>query len=342
MNISKQPIRDKWTEYTLENDHGMSVSILNYGGIITKIMAPDRAGNIENVVLGYRDYADYEANPNFFGAIIGRVAGRIQGASFELDDDTYNLEKNEGDHHLHGGSNGFHSVIWKVEPFQNNGAVGLKLSHTSRDSDSNYPGNVDVSVTYTLLSNNDLILDYEASTDETTPLTLTNHSYFNLNGDLKATVDQHHVTFDSDKIIELDDELIPTGNGLKTAGTTFDFRKGRLLGDGFHDQLKQHAIAGSGYDHYFLFADKGKVVVREQQSGRMMTVKTNQPGMVMYTGNGLDDQSQLREGVSAKHLGVCFETQGTPASLKHDFPSIMLQQGEMYKKRTVFSFDVFT
>lgn len=339
MKKTEQTILGKWKEFTLVNDHGMSVSMLNLGGIITKICVPDREGKVENVVLGYKDYAHYQDNPNSFGALIGRVAGRIQNASFEINGKHYYLEANDGDNHLHGGSNGFHHVIWDAETFQTEETVGVKFTHTSSDGAGGYPGNVGIAVTYTLNNKNELLLDYWAKSDQTTPLALTNHSYFNLSGDLKDTVQHHNVTINSSSFVELDHELIPTGKKLNVAGTTFDFRNGRLLGDGFTDDSKQHQIADNGYDHYFIFDNKGKVVMHEKESGRILTVKTEQPGMVMYTANGLDEGLALAEGMSRKHLGVCFETQGSPASLHHaGFPSVILKAGKEYSKRTAFSF----
>ncbi len=342
MDIMEQSVLGKWKEFTLSNDHGMAVSVLDFGGIITKILVPDREGNAENVVLGYKDKNHYDENPNFFGALIGRVGGRIQGATFEIDGVTYSLETNDGDHHLHGGSDGFHHVIWDVETFQTSETVGLKLRHTSPNGAGGYPGNVDVMVTYTLNNSNELILDYWAKADQTTPLTLTNHSYFNLSGNLQDTVHHHNVKMNSTYFVELDHMLIPTGRKLDVSDTTFDFRADRVLGDGFTTHSKQHQIADNGYDHYFIFDDEeGKVVVNEKVSGRILMIKTEQPGMVMYTANGLDNTLQLAEGMSRKHLGVCFETQASPASLHHNgFPSVLLEAGEAYNKRTTFSFDV--
>lgn len=341
MNIAEQNINNGWTNYTLTNDNGMSVSILNYGGIITEIKVPDKHGKLENVVLGYKDVADYEENLNFFGAVIGRVAGRIDHASFSLGKKTYHLEKNEAPHHLHGGSHGFHSVIWDAKPFQTEHAVGLKLSYTSANGDGGYPGTVNVTVTYTLnATSNRLKLDYQATTDETTPLALTNHSYFNLSGDLQTTVDHHHVTFTPARILELDQSLIPTGKTIAVTGTNFDFSEGRQLRDGFTNVVEQNRIAAGGYDHYFFWGNQsGKVVVHEPNAGRFLTIDTNQPGMVMYTANGLTDGLALKEGTSQRHLGVCFETQVSPASLHHEgIPSIMLNPGETYHQQTAYTF----
>ncbi|ASN04154.1 aldose epimerase family protein [Virgibacillus necropolis] len=341
MNIEIKDILGKWKEFTLANDQGMSVSVLDFGGIITKVMVPDQKGKMENVVLGYKNYADYETNPNFFGAIVGRIAGRIQDASFETEGQTYSLEVNDGNNHLHGGSNGFSHFCWAVEPFHTKDSVGLKLTHFSADGDGGYPGNVDVAVTYTLNNENELIIDYYATTDQTTPLALTNHSYFNLNGNLKNTVHNHHITIDSSNFVELDESLIPTGRLVEVSNSTFDFREGRVLSDGFEDNSEQHKITGNGYDHYFIFDNEGHVVVKDGDSGRVLTIETDQPGMVMYTANGLTTGLELREGSSRKYLGVCFETQGSPASLHHvGFPNVILEPEFEYNKRTKFSFGV--
>lgn len=343
MNIVTQDIVNNWKLYKLTNDNGMSVSILNFGGIITEINVPNRDNTIENVVLGYKDYADYEDNPNFFGAIIGRVAGRIEGASFTLDGNTHVLEKNNGANHLHGGAEGFHQVIWSVTPFQTAETVGVKLTNTSPDHSGGYAGNLEIAVTYTLTNHNELSIDYSATTDKTTALTLTNHSYFNLSGNLAETIHNHHVTMNVDEFVELDNELIPTGHKIDVTNTSFDFRNGRKLADGIHSTSTQNLAASHGYDHYFIFNQKepSKITVKDETNGRIMTVTTAQPGVVMYTANTLNEELNLLEGNSKPYLGVCFETQGSPASLHHEgFPSIVLHADETYEKQTVFSFAV--
>ncbi|QGQ48511.1 aldose epimerase family protein [Metabacillus sediminilitoris] len=343
MKIDTREILGKWKEYTLTNDRGMAVSVLNFGGIITKIIVPDRDGNSENVVLGYKDYNEYESNPHYFGAIIGRVAGRIQGASFEIDNKTYPLEANNGENHLHGGSNGFHQVIWEVTPIQAKKEIGLNLSYKSVDGESGYPGNVEIVVSYTLNNENQIIIDYKASSDKTTPFTLTNHTYFNLSGNTKNIVQDHHVTIDSSSFVELDEYLIPTGKLLHVEGTSFDFRTGHTLGDGFNNEFIQNKIAENGYDHYFIFDNSREynAIVREPGSGRVLSINTNHPGMVMYTSNSLNEGLELAEGSSRKYLGVCFETQESPASLHHEgFPNAILKPGENYHKQTVFTFGI--
>lgn len=343
MKIETQDILNKWKLYTLTNDNGMTVSFLNFGGIITDITVPNRHNQLENVVLGYKNYIDYEKNPNFFGAIVGRVAGRIQDASFTIEDQTYTLVANEGGHHLHGGDGGFHQVLWQASPFQTADIVGVKLSHKSLDGEGGYPGTIEVAVTYTLTNNNELILDYSGTTDKTTVLTMTNHSYFNLSGNLATTIHSHHVTIDSNEFIELGTGLIPTGEKINVANTAFDFRTGRKLVDGISSLSAHNRVANHGYDHYFILnqIQQQNISVKEDISGRVMSIKTNQPGVVMYTSNTLDEELDLAEGASKPYLGVCFETQASPASLHHEgFPPIILKAHELYEKQTVFSFGI--
>ncbi|WP_327288631.1 aldose epimerase family protein [Salimicrobium salexigens] len=328
-----------WKEYTLENDHGMSVSILNYGGIITKLMVPDRHGRTENVVLGYKNYADYADNANYLGAQIGRVAGRIKNSSFQLNDNSYVLTNNEGNHHLHGGSNGFHQMVWDAETFQSKNEAKLILNRTSTHMEEGYPGNLDVSITYTLNNANELTLSYGASSDQDTPVAMTNHTYFNLSGNRRETVHNHHVEFESDHFAELDEELIPTGRLMETTGTPFDFRNGRSIGEGLKPDTAQQKTVGNGYDHYFVLGKEKTIKVSEQSSGRNMEIRTNQPGMVLYTANGLDAGLALNNGPSQKYAGVCFEAQAHPAALHHEeFPSVIAASGERYHSYITYSF----
>ncbi|BCB02520.1 aldose epimerase family protein [Bacillus sp. KH172YL63] len=340
MKIETYDLENGWTEYTLSHED-MSVSLLNYGGIITKWMVPDREGKVENIVLGYKDIQDYRNDPAFLGAVIGPVAGRIQGASFEIEGTPYHLEANDGVNHLHGGSNGFHKVLWQSEPFHGEDRAGIRLTHCRSDLEGGYPGTLNVSVTYTLTDANEFIIDYEAQTSHTTPLTMTNHTYFNLHGDRKDTIHQHTVSIDSHQILQLDADLIPTGTIIDTNGSPFDYREGRTLREGMTAGLEQTVIAGNGFDHYFLLDHEcdQSIVVKDDTSGRVMTVKTDQPGFILYTGNNLPDDLPLSEGPSSPYGGVCFEAQGSPASLHHDgLPGIILRPEDTYKQRTVFRF----
>lgn len=340
MNIIQEQLHNGWRRFKISNHNKMQVTFLNYGGIITEILVPDKHGNVENVVLGYQSIEDYKRDANFFGAMIGRVAGRIQDASFKLDGKHYNPEANDGNNCLHSGASGFHRVIWDAVPFQTADEAGVKLTYTSQDGEGGFPGTIEVAVTYILNNRNQFIIDYEAISDETTALTLTNHTYFNLSGNQSDTIKQHKVNINSSHFIELDQNLIPTGNKLNVSHTPFDFRHGRKLIDGIESGTDQNAIAGNGYDHYFLFDhERGNIRVNEESSGRVMEIETNQPGVVMYTGQNLEEGLALKGERSRKYAGVCFETQGPPASLHHDgFPSIILKANTRYSKQTSFTF----
>lgn len=342
MLISTKERFTNWKEYTLTNNQGMQVSFLNFGGIITEILVPDRDRNFENVVLGLEDYQDYATNPAYFGAIIGRVAGRVKEGSFTLEGDHYELEKNDGVHHLHGGANGLHQVVWDTIPFEEATSIGVKLTHTVKNGAGGYPGEVHITVTYRLNNDNQFSITYDAISNQDTPLSLTNHSYFNLTGNPKNTIATHSLQMDSKKFLGLDEELIPTGDFPDVAGTAFDFRLPRMLQDGMEGSHLQNILVGNGYDHYFLFDTKKQppVYLQEPASGRTLSITTNQPGVVLYTGNGLTPQMKLRDNIAAApHSGVCFETQGPPASL-HDteLPSIIAQKYVPYQKETTFTF----
>lgn len=345
MRIHTRKTVNDWTEYILNNGK-MSVNLLNYGATITKIITPDRECNLENIVLTYKDYNMYKENPFYLGSVIGSVAGRIANAQFEIDGKTYNVEKNDGENHLHGGSNGLHKQLWQGEPFEKLDSVGVRFQTTISEKVDGYPGNLDVTVTYTLTNHNELLIDYQAQTDQARPVVLTNHTYFNLTGNAKETVHNHEVQFSSDKILELDEELIPTEEIIDTKGTTFDFNDGRKLSEGLRSNHSQHLIAGNGYDHYFIFNDMpSKVLVSEESSGRGLVIETDQPGMVLYSGNNLDSEVDLLGVVSSsqgKYLGVCFETQAHPVALNHGdlgLPSVIVRPGEKYEQRTRLTFN---
>lgn len=343
MKIEMHNINGKWKRYTLLNKNNMSIKFLDFGGCITEINVPDRNQHIQNVVLGYKNYQHYENNTSFLGTIIGRVAGRIKDASFTLNNQTYMIEANNNSHHLHGGSKGFHQIIWRTKPFQTENTVGVILTHRSQDGEGGYPGTVDVSVTYTLNNKNELIIDYLAKSNKATAFTLTNHSYFNLTGNLASSIHNHVVTIDSDTFVELDKELIPTGKKLDVENTPFDFRKGRKTTDGINSTYSQNLLANYGYDHYFILnhAKQDDICIKDETSGRKLTVKTNQPGVVLYTANSAIDNIEIENGRSNQHLGVCLETQASPASLHHEgFPTIILEAHETYEKQTVYTFGI--
>ncbi|CDQ20128.1 aldose 1-epimerase [Halobacillus karajensis] len=337
------PGQETWNLFQLENDQGMSVHFLNFGGIITNISVPDRKGDSKNVVLCYKNFAEYVENPGYLGALIGRVAGRIQRASFQLEGKEYRVEANEGEHHLHGGKKGFHQQLWNASPFEDDGEIGVTLSHKSFDGEGGYPGTIDVAVTYTLTHDNCLIIDYFAETDQTTVLTLTNHSYFNLSGQADTTVHDHTLRLNSSCFAELDEELIPTGEWINLNETPFNFRKQRLLGSSLSYETTQQRVANGGLDHFFLLDGEEKPDIRleDETSGRTLEVETDQPGVVVYTSNNLPEGKALVEGKTRKHSGICIETQSSPASLHEEgFPEIVLSPDEPYHRRTVFKFGI--
>ncbi|MGV3465829.1 MAG: aldose epimerase family protein [Heyndrickxia sp.] len=327
--------------FTLTNDSGMSMTCLNYGCIITKILVPDKNGMLENVVLGFDSVEDYLQYSPYFGAVIGRVAGRIKGAAFELDGEVFRLATNEKGNHLHGGTKGFSHVIWEAKDFQDDEGIGIIFTYQSPDGDEGYPGQLNVKVTYLLTNNNQLNISYEAQSDQKTIVNLTNHSYFNLSGDVKADILNHQLTMNSKEILELNDLLLPTGRVLDVTGTAFDFREGRILKDGTLSTHPQNVLAGNGYDHPFVLNGKGERVITlaDTESGRSLRVETDQPSVVIYTSNQLEGDFHLSGVQARKYLGVCLETQGYPDAIHHPhFPSIVLDKDEIYRSTTTYQF----
>lgn len=332
---------EKVIEYTLTNNLGMSVSCLNYGCVITKVIVPDRNGHFENIVLGFDHFEDYLVYSPYFGAVIGRVAGRIKKAQFELDGIEYKLAANEHPHHLHGGKKGFNSVIWKVEAIECENEVGLRFSYLSPDGEEGYPGNLDINVTYLLSNTNELSITYEARTDRKTIVNLTNHSYFNLSGNVKRECSEHLLQLDSDRFLALGPDLIPTGEILDSNNTPFEFNQGRILQSGMKSSHPQNVLVGLGYDHPLLFAKKGnnKMILSDNECGRTLMVTTDQPCVVLYTSNNLKGPFHV-SGVQARnYLGVCLETQGLPDAIHHpEFPTVILNEEEVYCSTTKYQF----
>ncbi|AEH48195.1 aldose epimerase family protein [Parageobacillus thermoglucosidasius] len=329
--------------FTLTNDHGVELLVTNYGCIVTKLLVPDRKGNMENVVLGFGQFEPYLENSPYFGAVIGRVAGRIQGASFELGGVTYSLAKNENNNHLHGGPNGFHRVLWQAMPVRRDDAVGVVFSYTSPDGEEGYPGTVHVQVTYWLNNDNEWTVTYRARSNKTTLLNLTNHTYFNLSGNGKRDILDHTLTIRSSRVLELNEELIPTGHVLDVANTPFDLRQGKKIREAVESEHPQIELVGGGYDHPFWLDrhhDK-EIVLSDPESGRVLTVETDEVGVVVYTSNQLPDGLDLGGTPSRKYLGICLETQGLPDAIHHpQFPSIVLPAGKEWVSTTVYRFGV--
>lgn len=327
--------------FTLVNDQGMEITSINYGCIITKILAPDKHGNFENVVLGYDSLDEYLKNNAFFGAVCGRVAGRIKGGAFELDGQAYSLAQNDHNNHLHGGLKGFDKVVWDAKVIENEQEIGVQFSYLSPDGEEGYPGNLAIKVTYTLNNNNELTIRYAANTDQKTLLNVTNHSYFNLSGDLKRDILKHSLKIKSDKFLELNHELLPTGNLLDVENTPFDFSNGRHINTGVTSDYQQNLLAGNGYDHPFLLSTNqdNEIVLQDSESGRTLTIETAESGVVVYSGNSLSGEGEIRGVPSRKHLGICLETQGLPDAIHHPhFPSWILEKDEEYCSVTKYRF----
>jgi len=329
--------------YTLTNKNGVQVAIINYGGRVVSIRVPDRQGQMADVVLGFDNGDGYlGANP-YFGAIVGRYANRIAKGRFTLDGVEYKLAQNDGPNSLHGGVKGFDKVIWKaVELAKENAA--LELTYLSKDGEEGYPGNLSVKVTYTLSDENELWIDYRATTDKDTVLNLSNHSYFNLAGEGSGDILQHQMMIASSRFTPVDATLIPTGELRNVAGTPFDFRQPTAIGARIGNDDEQLKL-GRGYDHNFVLDRKGSGLelaarVVEPKSGRVLEVKTNQPGIQFYTGNFLDGTIHGKGGKVYNHRAAfCLETQHSPDSPNHPaFPSAELKPGQTYHQITVFQF----
>jgi aldose 1-epimerase len=335
------------TLYTFSNNNGMEVSIMNYGGIITHLKVPDKSGVVEDVVLGFDNLADYQKGSPYFGAIVGRYGNRIANGKFSLDGKEYTLVQNNGENHLHGGLVGFDKVVWDAESFENENGAGLKLHYLSKDMEEGYPGNLDVTVTYTIKTNNEIRIDYEATTDKATVVNITQHSYFNLTGNAKRDILDHEVMIKSDNLIPVDAGLIPTGDLMPVEGTPFDFNNLTKVGERIYDDHEQIQLGG-GYDHCWVLNKSSQDALEwtikavDPESGRVLELATTEPGVQFYTGNFLDGSLTGKGGVVyKKRYGLCFEPEHYPDSPNQpNFPSVELNPGEKYETTTVWKFGV--
>ena len=330
---------------TLRNSGGITIRVITWGGIITAIMAPDRNGELDDIVLGFDTLDGYLGDSPYFGAIIGRCGNRIANGRFTLDGVEYHLARNNGPNHLHGGIRGFDKVVWDARTFERADSAGVVLSYISVDGEEGYPGRLAATVTYTLNDRNELVVDYGATTDAPTVVNLTQHSYFNL-GHAGSDVLAHELTIDADAIVPVDASLIPTGEVMKVQGTPFDFRVGSTIGARINADHPQLKVAG-GYDHTFVLGPATRTPRRAAfawapSSGRTLEVSTTEPGVQLYTGNFLNGSIRGEGGVVYPHRGgFCLETQHFPdAPNQPRFPSIVLRPGERYESRTVFRFGV--
>ena len=331
-------------EYTLKNENGMTAKIINYGAIVVSLETPDRNGKFADVVLGYDSLAGYIGDKTFQGSIVGRYGNRIGKGKFSLDGKEYQLSINDGENHLHGGTIGFNKVLWTVEPIESATDPALKLTYVSKDGEEGYPGNVTLSVTYTITKNNELKIDYSGTTDKPTILNPTHHSYFNLSGDPTKTILDEELMINADKTTEVVPGLITTGKFLDVAGTPMDFRKPTKIGAHINDNDAQLKL-GPGYDHNWVLNNYNKqlqkaVELYDSTSGRLMEIYTDQPGMQFYSGNFLDGTIKGKKGIVYNYrTGLCLEAQLFPDSPnKPNFPSATLKPGETYKQTTIYKF----
>jgi aldose 1-epimerase len=327
--------------YTLQNRHGTVCKVITYGGIVTELHVADRHGKFSDIVLGFDTLDGYLKGHPYFGAIIGRVANRIAHGTFTLHGTTYALATNNGPHHLHGGLKALDKVVWKAQSVQFKNGVGVRLSCLSPDGEEGYPGNLKITVTYTLTDDSELRIDYIATTDRDTPVNLSNHSYFNLAGPEQGDIRQHELLINADRFTPNDATMIPTGELKSVAGTPVDFRQPTAIGA----RIEQTGGTPSGYDHNLVLngsdgALKLAARVYEPTSGRLMEVLTTEPAVQFYTGNFLDGTLQGKHGVVYRqHQAFCLEAQHFPDSVNHPhFPSTILTPGQSYTQTTIHRF----
>jgi aldose 1-epimerase len=329
--------------YTLGNTKGMEVKITNYGGIVVSVSVPDKNGKISDVVLGFDKLGDYLKGHPYFGAIVGRYGNRIAKGRFTLGGKTYTLATNNNENHLHGGLKGFDKAVWKAEPIRSGEGVGLKLNYLSKDGEEGYPGNLDVTVIYTLTRHNELRIEYAATTDKPTVVNLTNHSYFNLGG--AGTILDHELVVNADRFVPVDKGLIPTGQMQIVKGTPMDFTTPEKIGARINQDFEQ-LKTGGGYDHCYVLNSPGLQNIAAKafcaSSGRLLELFTTEPAVQLYTGNFLDGTLEGKGGQTyKKRSGFCLETEHYPDSPNQPaFPSVVLNPGQKYSTTTIYKFSV--
>ena len=330
-------------KYKISNDKGVSAEIISYGAIVVSLTAPNRNGQMEDIILGFDDLASYEKDNTFQGAIVGRYGNRIAGGKFSLDGKVYQLNLNDGPNHLHGGPKGFFKVIWDIEQLD---SQSVRLTYVSPDGEEGYPGEVKISVVYTITDDDALRIDYYGTTDRPTILNPTSHCYFNLSGSPKNTILDHELMLNADFFTPIDEFSIPTGEIRPVAGTPLDFREPKPIGRDINAEDEQIKF-GKGYDHNWVINGKpGQVrlaaTVYESKSGRLMECLTDQAGLQFYSGNFLDGSLIGKGGIRYNYrCALCLEAQAFPDSPnKPHFPSVVLRPGEEYRQTTIYRFSV--
>ncbi|MGL4773321.1 MAG: aldose epimerase family protein [Clostridium sp.] len=329
-------------EYTLDNGDNLKVSILNYGGIITKIETRDRYGKWGNIVLTYNDYINYIDNTSYYGAIIGRTAGRIAGGEVEIDNKIYKLKKNYGANQGHGGEEGFNKKFWDIKEIKNEDECKLELKYFSKDGEEGYPGNLNIKVIYTVTKDNELKFETYGISDKKTLMNITNHTYFNLSGNYKEDILMHKLKMNCDRFLEINNTGAVTGNIIPCNDGVFSFLNEKRIGEDIEKNNHQ-LILGSGYDHPFLFEENkvGDIIISEQKSGRVMEIKTNHKGVVIYTQNFIDGKELIGEKAPKDRMGICLEVQSPPIGINGEFKEhSLLESGKEYYKQTVYKFGI--
>ncbi len=334
------------TLYTLTNGNGMKITLTNYGANIVSIIVPDSKGMMADVNLGYDKVAGYEKNAPGFGSFIGRHGNRIGGAKFEINGKVYELEKNDGENNLHGGFTGYNKFIYEAEIYEDDDIASVEFSRLSPHMEQGFPGNLDVTVTYSLTEANELVIEYLAVSDRDTIVNLTNHSYFNLSGHNAGSVLDHKVWIKANQFTPTDKQLIPTGEIKDVAGTPMDFRVAKKLGQDIDANYEPLVFAG-GYDHNYVLDISGTDVEKvaeltDEKSGRKLEVFTDLPGMQLYSANFLTPVEDSKDGaIYKKRDAVCFETQYFPNSCNiSSFPSCLLKAGKEFDSVTIYKFSV--
>jgi aldose 1-epimerase len=329
--------------YTLTNSQGVVAKLIDRGATLVEWHVPDRAGHLADVVFGFDNLADYGTKSGHFGATVGRVANRIAFGKFTLNGKEYTLAINNGPNHLHGGvKRSLDRVVWHGAPFENKTGQGVVFTYLSPDGEEGYPGNLSLKVTYTLTNRDELRIDYEATTDQATPVNLTNHTYFNLAGAGAATILDHKLKLYADRYTPTDDTLIPTGTIAAVAGTPLDFREFHTIGERIAELNDKPA---HGYDHNFVLNNQdGSLALaaeaREPKSGRVLRAYTTQPGLQFYTANSLHEVGKQGKTYGPRS-GFCLETQHYPDSVNQpSFPSTILEPGETYRETCVYQITV--
>ncbi|HEY0777374.1 MAG TPA: aldose epimerase family protein [Gemmatirosa sp.] len=332
--------------FTLTNAHGITLQAMTYGGIITSIRTPDRSGHFDDIVLGFDSAAGYPLGKSpYFGAIVGRYANRIANGRFTVDGQSYQLARNDGPNTLHGGLVGFDKQIWTGQPFQHGDSVGVTFSRVSADKEENFPGNLTTRVTYTLTPRDQLVIDYQATTDRATPVNMSQHTYWNLGGAGSGTINDEVIEINASSYTPVDSTLIPTGQIASVAGTPFDFRRPTAIGARV-GQTNTQLRYGKGYDHNWVLDRGGRTGlvhaarVVDPTTGRTLDVATTEPGLQFYGGNFLDGTIHGKGGRAyAYRSALALETQHFPDSPNHsNFPSTILRPGSTLRSRTVFTF----